>query len=459
MKSWEITKKDLRILVRDARALFILLVLPLVFITIIGLTMGKLLGWQNSNQILRLGYVDSIAYDQIGGPDWDDDDPVSGDASAERASAKTAAAVVKPDKPADEPIDPEEKILQKKIAHNIVVKVMNRLQERGGFEVKEFATIERAQRDVANEQLNAAIVFGPNFYRIVSHLKPHDILDDGLKEGLGTIDVSLLSHDPNSSTHSLIEQLAFSETFKTIVAPVMCRYSLHRRLMSNTCTKFDEESDGPNLKLEAAAARPVVKDDEIFTTIVPSYTVFFVFFLVSFMARSVLHERELGTLRRLRMAPLGPMSLLMGKTVPFLFISLLQTAILFLCGRFIFSFSWGTQPWMLVPVIFSTSMAATALGLLVATMVRTESQVSAYANILVITMGGISGCFTPRRWLPDAMRDLSLTTPHAWSLMAYEELLGKAVPSYALVFECCGMLIAFAIVFFVVGSLRFRTVE
>ena len=83
---------------------------------------------------------------------------------------------------------------------------------------------------------------------------------------------------------------------------------------------------------------------------------------------------------------------------------------------------------MLLPVIFCTSMSATALGLLVATMVRSESQVSAYATILVITMGGVSGCFTPRKWLPDAMREFSLTTPHAWSLMAYEELLCKAAP-------------------------------
>ena len=66
---------------------------------------------------------------------------------------------------------------------------------------------------------------------------------------------------------------------------------------------------------------------------------------------------------------------------------------------------------MLIPVIVATSMAATALGLLVATLVRSESQVSAYATILVITMGGISGCFTPRQWLPDAMREFSLTTP------------------------------------------------
>jgi ABC-2 type transport system permease protein len=465
MKAWEITKKDVRILLRDARALFVLLVLPMVFITIIGLTMGKLLGWKNTNQVLRVGVVDAVAYDQIGEAGWDEDDtpaktdPAQSDAPAPANTRTTDAATSTASKEPVETFDAEEKIKQKKIARNIIVKVVNQLQERGGFEIKEILTPERAQAEVDKGTVNAVLVIGPNFYRRVSHLAPGDILDNQLKEGLGSLDVALVSREPDSSTHSLIEQLAFSAIFKTIVPPVMCRHALHRRFMSTTCAQFDEETDKPTLQPEAATPRPLVKSEEVYSTIVPSYTVFFVFFIVSFMARSVLHEREQGTLRRLRIAPVRPMSILSGKTIPFMFISIAQTAMLFVCGRILFDFSWGPQPLLLLPVIFCTSMAATALGLLVATLVRSESQVSAYATILVITMGGISGCFTPRKWLPDAMREFSLTTPHAWSLMAYEELLCKAAPDPRLVFECCVMLVAFAVVFFIAGSLRFQSVE
>jgi ABC-2 type transport system permease protein len=462
MKSWEITKKDIRLLVRDVRALFVLLVLPLVFITIIGLTMGKLFGWRNTNQILRIGVVNAIAYDKIGGPGWDDDDDTAkspaaaSDDSSSNADSKAAVAAKSN---ADPPMDAEEKIKQKEIAHNIVIKVINQMQKRSGFEITEILTREEAEKDVKNTTVQAAVVFGPDFFRKVSHLTPGEILDGQLKEGLQPLDVTLLANDPNASTASLVEQLAYSEIFKTIVPAVMCRYSLHRKFMSNTCGAFDAESEAPIMKVEAAKPRPVVSDGDVYKAIVPSYTVFFVFFLVNFMARSVLHERELGTLRRLRIAPIQPIALLAGKTFPFLFISLIQTAILFVCGRIIFGFSWGTQPMMLIPVIVATSMAATALGLLVATLVKSESQVSAYSTILVITMGGISGCFTPRQWLPDAMREFSLTTPHAWSLIAYEELLTKAVPNPQIVFESCAMLVSFAVVFFVAGSIRFRTVE
>src|SRR5580704_356038 len=225
MKSWEITKKDIRLLVRDVRALFVLLVLPLVFITIIGLTMGKLFGWRNTNQILRIGVVNSIAYDQIGGPGWDDDDE-SAKAGASMNTAKTDDTDSKAGTAAKangEPaMDAEEKIRQKEIAHNIVVKVINQLQKRSGFEVAEILTPEQAQIEVKNATVQAAIVFGPSFFRKVSHLTPADILDGQLKEGLEPLDVSLMAVDPDSSTASLVQQLAYSEIFKTIVPAVMC---------------------------------------------------------------------------------------------------------------------------------------------------------------------------------------------------------------------------------------------
>ena len=145
MKAWEITKKDLRILLRDARALFVLLVLPLVFITIIGLTMGKILGWKNTNQVLRVGVVDAVAYEQIGQAGWDEETPETTPADAkagnaveaaktpgDKPSESTSTATASPKEPV-ETLDAEEKIKQKKIARNIIVKVINELQARGGF--------------------------------------------------------------------------------------------------------------------------------------------------------------------------------------------------------------------------------------------------------------------------------------------------------------------------------------
>ena len=103
--------------------------------------------------------------------------------------------------------------------------------------------------------------------------------------------------------------------------------------------------------------------------------------------------------------------------------------------------------------------AAFHVGLLVATLVRTDSQVSAYANVVVITMAGISGCFVPRDWLPETMQLLSLVTPHAWALIGYHELLSVKAPSLGVVTQSCGMLLGFSLLFFLLGCLRFSRVE
>jgi ABC-2 type transport system permease protein len=185
----------------------------------------------------------------------------------------------------------------------------------------------------------------------------------------------------------------------------------------------------------------------------------FVFFIVNFMARSFIGERDMGTLNRLRMAPISRPGMMIGKTVPFLVISLVQTALLFLAGKLLFKMSWGPEPWLLLPVMFCTSLAATSLGLMVATLVRTEAQVSAYGNFLVLTMAGISGCMMPRTWQPELMQQVGLVTPHAWALIAYEQILSRENPELSVVWRSCEILLAFAGGFFAVGWWRARDLD
>src|SRR5262249_18735390 len=111
-------------------------------------------------------------------------------------------------------------------------------------------------------------------------------------------------------------------------------------------------------ELEAAAhpadggAKPSMFTNVVYQILVPSYTVMFVFFIVTFMSRSFIAEREMGTLARLKLAPISRTGLLLGKTVPFLVISLVQTVLLFAAGKVLFGMSWGAEPWLLLPVMF-----------------------------------------------------------------------------------------------------------
>ncbi len=208
---------------------------------------------------------------------------------------------------------------------------------------------------------------------------------------------------------------------------------------------------------ETPSKKPdVSSQSRVYRAIIPGFIVLFVFFLVNIMGRSFIQERDLGTLQRIRIAPVSATSIMAGKTLPFLLVSVVQTALLLLAGVFLFGMDAGSRPWLLIPLVLCTSLAATTLGLAFAAFARTDAQVSAWGNLIVLATAGISGCLVPRHLMPDTSQQLSLVTPHAWSLVAYREILVPDHPSTGLVLGCCGMLLVFSAIFSGIGLLGFR---
>lgn len=188
--------------------------------------------------------------------------------------------------------------------------------------------------------------------------------------------------------------------------------------------------------------------------LVPQFTVLSAFFLVLVVGWLFVAERTHGTLVRLRAAPLARWQILLGKLLPCLLVSLVQGVFLLLAGRLVVNLSWGAEPWLLLPVVACTSVAAVGLALLVASVARTETQVAVYGVLLVLVLGGVSGSLMPRELMPESMKRASLVTPHAWALDAYSQLLGSPTPDVGVVLTACGVLLAFGAVFLMLAWWR-----
>lgn len=408
----EITRKDLLLLLRDRRAVVVLVLLPMAFIFILGLSTGRLMGWRNDNQLLNLGVVNN---------------------SGSRQSKL----------------------------------IIDRMQVIDGINVHLLPSMEEAEGQLNDRDITAAVIIGKDFESRVEVLTPPEIFNFATAQvniTLADVDVQIQSRPAGAMVRSVVDQLVLFCTLQAILPDSARRAGVPESLQTMLLGKPGEVADGQEL-LEPASDDPLVSNvttedsqqgNPVYQTLVPAYTVMFAFFLVTIMARSFIAERELGTLRRLKIAPISSVDLVVGKTLPFLVISLIQSTVLFLFGRLLFEMSWGAQAWLLIPIVFTTSLAATGMGLLVATLVRTDSQVSAYANFLVITLAGISGCFMPRDWLPELMQNVSLATPHAWSLIAYHEALTNPSPRLPEIARACGVLTLFAAVFASLGCWKMQ---
>jgi ABC-2 type transport system permease protein len=184
--------------------------------------------------------------------------------------------------------------------------------------------------------------------------------------------------------------------------------------------------------------------------LVPSYTVMFAFSLMLTVGWLFVSERRQGTLKRLRAAPITRSAILLGKLLPCFLLSLAQGLVLLGMGKLVFGMRWGPASWSLgeqllwlLPVVACTSLAATGLAMFVASIARTEIQVAIAGSLLVVLLALISGCLIPRELMPEAMKQASLITPHAWALDAYRQLMLSSEPNLGVVTTACGVLAGF----------------
>ena len=194
--------------------------------------------------------------------------------------------------------------------------------------------------------------------------------------------------------------------------------------------------------------RPLAARSTRYQLLVPSYLVMFAFFLVLTVGWLIVAERRQGTLKRLSLAPVSRLEVLLGKLVPCLVLSLFQGSFLLIAGKLLFGMSWGPEPAYLFVVVAATSLAAMGLAMLVASVARTETQVAIYGTLLVLVLAGLSGCLMgDRSMMPEQMQELSRVTPHAWALDAYRQLLTNPTPNLTIVWQACAVLVGFAVVF------------
>lgn len=190
---------------------------------------------------------------------------------------------------------------------------------------------------------------------------------------------------------------------------------------------------------------------------VPGYTIFGVFFIVLTLATGFLQEKSDGTFQRILTAPLLKTALIVGKLLPYYLVNLIQIVLMFAIGVAFFDLRLGNTP-ALILVSLAVSAAANGLGLLVASVGRTEAQVNGLSVLLAITLSALGGMMVPVFVMPNFMKTLALFTPHAWALSGYHDVIIRGLGIRGVLPEV-GVLFGFAGLFFLFGLWRFRFLD
>jgi drug efflux transport system permease protein len=143
-------------------------------------------------------------------------------------------------------------------------------------------------------------------------------------------------------------------------------------------------------------------------------------------ALSIVREKERGTMEQVRMAPLDPSMFVIGKTIPYFFVSLASGMGIVLASMLLFDLPMrGSWPLLLLSISLFL-VCALALGLFVSSVADTQQvafQVAALVSFLPTML--LSGFVFPIASMPAFLRAITYVVPARYFLIALRAIVLK----------------------------------
>jgi len=199
--------------------------------------------------------------------------------------------------------------------------------------------------------------------------------------------------------------------------------------------------DKENIPKNAFAQSQIIKYKEVYASKqigeivpnavqhnVPAWAIFAMFFIVLPLAGSMVKEKNEGTVLRLQTIPASFLDLINGKIIVYIFVCLIQFALMLSVGLFILpifglpTLNFGNSISGIILLSVATAFAATGYGVMMGTIASTEQQGAILGSLSVLLLSAIGGVWVPTYVMPELMRNISYFSPLNWSLNGFYEL-------------------------------------
>jgi ABC-2 type transport system permease protein len=171
-------------------------------------------------------------------------------------------------------------------------------------------------------------------------------------------------------------------------------------------------------------------------------------------ALSIVREKENGTMEQVRMAPIDTFSFVVGKSIPYFFISLASAALIILAAMVLFGLPMRGN-WL--SLLFAMSLfisGALGTGLLISTVAETQ-QIAFQAALLTSFLPTLmlSGFIFPISSMPHALQLVTTIVPARYFLVALRGIVLKGT-SLTLLWPQMAALVIYALAMLLLASVR-----
>ncbi len=155
-----------------------------------------------------------------------------------------------------------------------------------------------------------------------------------------------------------------------------------------------------------------------------------VLMIVSAMLTSITlaREKELGTMELLMITPLRPITIIIGKVLPYLVLSVINSGIIIAMGMYVFNMPMNGNIFLLLAESTLYAISALSLGILISTKAETQ-QTAMFVSLIGLMLPTIllTGFIFPVESLPEILQYISSAIPATWFIQIIKSIMIKGL--------------------------------
>ncbi|SNR25501.1 ABC transporter permease [Flavobacterium sp. ov086] len=209
-------------------------------------------------------------------------------------------------------------------------------------------------------------------------------------------------------------------------------YTTFQNQLGEENTKFEQKSF-----ITFKEIIPKVNNKEVLPNSVqhnvPAWTLFAIFFIVIPLSINIVKEKSQGTFVRLLTNPVSNLIVIIGKTITYSIICMIQFYMMVAVAIFLFPYI-GLPPlnieghlFLMSVVALFSGFAAIGFGILLGTIANTQEQSAPFGATSVIILAAIGGVWVPVFAMPKIMQLIAKSSPMNWALEAFYDVLLRNV--------------------------------
>jgi len=169
-------------------------------------------------------------------------------------------------------------------------------------------------------------------------------------------------------------------------------------------------------------------------------------------------ERKSGSLQRLLTTSIRRYEILLGHFLAMLVMIFAQFVVLIVFAQVFLDVPYFNAPLATLLMALSTAVFAAALGLLIGTLAKTPEQVVVYSLIPMFILSGLGGAWMPLEFTGETFQKIAYLTPLAWAMDGFKDITVRGQGLEAVLLPAFVVLI-FAVVCFGLSIWRFKFEE